>query len=47
MFVEEVDVAVVDAAGDVFADLVRGAAGDHVEAGPAVFGFGAGGLGGG
>jgi hypothetical protein len=43
VLVEELDVAVVDALGDLLADLVGTAALDHVEAGPAVLGLGAGG----
>lgn len=40
MFVEELDVSVVDALGDFFADLVRAASFDHVVARPSILGFG-------
>ena len=42
MLVEEVDATLVDALGNVLADLVRSATGDHVESSPAVLGLGAG-----
>lgn len=41
MLVEEVDATLVDALGNVLADLVRSATGDHVESSPAVLGLGA------
>ena len=39
MLVEKVDIAVVDALGDLLADLVRATAFDHVESCPAVLGL--------
>lgn len=39
MLVEKVDIAVVDAAGDLFANLVRTAALDHVQGCPPAFGL--------
>lgn len=41
MLVEEVDAALVDAFGDLLADLVRASAVDHVQRGPAVLRLGA------
>lgn len=41
VLVEEVDAALVDTLGNVLADLVRRATGDHVETSPAVLGLGA------
>jgi hypothetical protein len=41
MLVEEVDVSVVDALGDLLSDLVGRSALDHVEARPSVLSFGA------
>lgn len=43
MLVEEFDVAVVDTLGNIFADLMRRAALDHVQAGPPILSFGTGG----
>lgn len=42
MLVEEVDAALVDALGDILADLVRRPSLDHVEGSPAVLGLGTG-----
>jgi len=39
MFVEELDVTVVDASSNFLADLVRGPTLDHVETCPSVFGL--------
>jgi hypothetical protein len=41
VLVEELDIAIVDAPGNVLADLMGASALDHVEAGPAVLGLGA------
>ena len=40
MLVEELDIAIVDALGNILADLMRTPPLDHVEAGPAVLGLG-------
>ena len=42
MLIEEVDVARVDSAGDLLANLVRTAAFDHVQPGPSILRFGTG-----
>jgi len=43
VLVEELDAALIDALGDVLADLMRAAALNHVKTGPAVLGLSAGG----
>lgn len=43
MLIEELDLAVVDSLGDFLSDLVRAAALNHVQAGPAALGLCAGG----
>ena len=39
MFVEELDISVIDALGDLFPNLMRGSPFNHVQPGPSVLGL--------